>query len=289
MGWAKTFTFLGITWLAFAPGHTAGKGNTDEKSSELAVKIYDGYLIVAEGSVAELHGLSFLLDTGASYSAIDRRVAEKLGLPRGRARVINFDKTVALEWCEVPEVAYGPEHASNVRVMIEDLRYLRLSGVRLDGVIGLDLLRRENLLVDYSRKRVVFGTTENAGMHAVPMSMDTISLRVGVELAGRPVWMIVDTGSGGTVLYADRLEAMLADYRAEGRTIGRSLGGAVESQLAIVPRLRLGGQDLEREVVLVRVPGGGMLPDVAGYLGPASLEARQIAFDFATGQLLWTK
>jgi Aspartyl protease len=289
MGWAKAFTLLGITWLAFAPGHTAGKSNTGEESSELAVKIFDRYLIVVEGSVAELHGLSFLLDTGASYSAIDRSVAERLGLPRGRANLINFDKTVTLEWCEVPEVAYGPEHASNVRVMIEDLRYLRPSGVWLDGVIGLDLLRRKNLLVDYSRKRAVFGTRENAGMHAVPMRVDAISLRVGVELAGRPVWMIVDTGSGGTVLYADRLEAMLADYRVEGRTIGQSLGGAVESQLAFVPRLRLGGQDLEREVVLVRAPGGGMLPDVVGYLGPASLEARQIAFDFVASQLLWTK
>jgi len=126
-------------------------------------------------------------------------------------------------------------------------------------------------------------------MCAVPMRADAILLRVGVELGGKSIWMIVDTGTRETVMYRDRIESMLADYRVEGRTMGRSLGGAVESQLAVVPRLRLGGKDLEREVMLVRAPEGPVLPDVAGYLGPVSLKAKQVAFDFEKNQLLWTR
>ena len=289
MGRARSFLFLVIASLTFAPTSASGNSDADAEYREFPIKIYQGYLIVVEGSVGDVQGLSFLLDTGASNSAIDRRVAEKFALPRKRTRVINFDKAVPLESCEVPQLTYGPEHGSHVRLVVEDLSYLRASGVQVDGVIGLDLLRRKNFLVDYARKFVRFGGTENQGMSAVPMRADAILLRVGVELGGKSIWMIVDTGTRETVMYRDRIENMVTDYRVEGRTMGRSLGGAVESQLAVVPRLRLGGKDLEREVMLVRAPEGPVLPDVAGYLGPVSLKAKQVAFDFEKNQLLWTR
>jgi hypothetical protein len=59
--------------------------------------------------------------------------------------------------------------------------------------------------------------------------------------------------------------------------------------MAIMPRLRLGGQDLDREVVLISAPGAKRLSGVSGYLGLASLNAKQVAFDFETNQLLWRK
>jgi hypothetical protein len=75
----------------------------------------------------------------------------------------------------------------------------------------------------------------------------------------------------------------------EGRTGAVSLGGPFENRLAIVPRLRLGGQDLDREVVLISAPGAKRLSGVSGYLGLASLDARQVALSFETNQLLWRK
>ena len=289
MGPARTLLLLGLASLAFLVGQAAPKDSDETESRGMPVKIYAGYLIVVEGSIAGLHRLNFLLDTGASNSAIDCRLADRLELPRRLAKLINFDKAVSVEWSELPELDYGPEHVANVRLMIEDLSYLRAEGVRLDGLIGLDLLRRENFLVDYARKRVVFGAKGSEGMHAVPMGVDSISLRVGVELDGRPAAMILDTGSPGAVFYRDRLEAMLVNYKRGERTVARSFGGAVDSQVALIPRLRLGGQDLNREVVLVRSPGDSMIADVAGYLGLASLEARQIAFDFEKNEFLWKK
>jgi hypothetical protein len=75
----------------------------------------------------------------------------------------------------------------------------------------------------------------------------------------------------------------------EGRAGGMSLGGPLENRMAIMPRLRLGGQDLDREVVLISAPGAKRLSGVSGYLGLASLNAKQVAFDFETNQLLWRK
>jgi hypothetical protein len=279
---------LGTLLLSVVCGAAVGSSR-QLASNEMAIQVYGGFLVVARGSVNNADNLRFLLDTGASNSAIDRRLAERLGLHGQPAKVVDFDKTVALEWTEVQEMTFGPERICNVRVMIEDLGYFRSTGVHVDGVIGLDLLRRESFLVDYARERVVFGPTATSGMPGVPMRADAKSITVEVELDMRPVWMVADTGTRGIVLYEDTLKDLLANYRVEGRSGAVSLGGPLESRIAIVPRLRLGGQNLEREVVLISAPGAKRLSGVSGYLGLAALDAKQVAFSFETNQLLWRK
>jgi hypothetical protein len=279
---------LGTLLLSVVCGAAVGSSR-QLASNEMAIQVYGGFLVVARGSVNNADNLRFLLDTGASNSAIDRRLAERLGLHGQPAKVVDFDKTVALEWTEVQEMTFGPERICNVRVMIEDLGYFRSTGVHVDGVIGLDLLRRESFLVDYARERVVFGPTATGGMPGVPMRADAKSITVEVELDMRPVWMVADTGTRGIVLYEDTLKDLLANYRVEGRSGAVSLGGPLESRIAIVPRLRLGGQNLEREVVLISAPGAKRLSGVSGYLGLAALDAKQVAFSFETNQLLWRK
>ena len=280
---------LGTLLLSVVCGAAVVGTRAQLASNEMAIEVHGGYLAVARGSVNNADNLRFLLDTGASNTAIDCRVAERLGLHGQPAKVINFDKTVALESAEVQEMTLGPERVTNVRVMIEDLEYLGSTGVHVDGVIGLDQLRRQSFLVDYARERVVFGPTPAGAMRSVPMRADAKSLSVEVELDARPVWMVADMGARGIVLYEDTVKDLLAKYRVEGRTGVVGLGGPLENRIAIVPRLRLGGQDLDREVVLISAPGARRLSGVSGYLGLASLDAKQVAFSFETNQLLWRK
>jgi hypothetical protein len=280
---------LGMLLLSVVAGAAVGGTGTQLAGNEMAIAVYGGYLVVAQGSVNNADNLRFLLDTGASNTAIDRRVADRLGLHGQPAKVINFDKTLALEWTEVQEMTFGPERIRNVRVMIEDLGYLRSTGAHVDGVIGLDQLRRQSFLVDYAGERLVFGPTSTVGMRAVPMRADVKSIRVEVELEGRPVWMVADSGARGVVFYEDTVKDLLVNYRVQGRTGELSLGGPLENRIAIVPRLRLGGQDLNREVALVSTPGASRLSGVSGYLGLAALNAKQVAFSFETNQLLWRK
>lgn len=280
---------LGTLLLSIVCTAAVAGSRTELATNEMAIEIYGGYLALARGSVNNAGNLRFLLDTGATNSAIDRRVAERLGLHGQPAKAISFDKTVTLESTEVLEMTFGPERISNVRVMVEDLGYLGSAGLHVDGVIGLDLLRKQSFLVDYARKRVVFGLTARDGMRAVPIRADAKSITVEVDLDTRPVWMVADTGARGIVLYEDTIQDLAVNYRVAARTDGASLGGPLESRVAIVPRLRLGGQNLDTEVVLISVPGAEQLSGVSGYLGLASLDAKQVAFSFETNQLLWRK
>jgi hypothetical protein len=288
----RKWSFLATVVLALAmvTGIARGSAKPDSATDEMRVRIYDGYLIVADGSVNGLPGLRFLLDTGTSVTAIDRRVAKRLGLVGQPTTVLNVDKMVPVEWGSLSEISFGQERATDVPILIEDLRYLHAGKVQVDGIIGLDLLGRRSFLVDYAASRVLFGVTEASGMRSAPLRTDGMTLTVQVELNGRQAWMVADTGVRRTILYERGLEtASETTYRVLGSVTTHSMGGSVENRMASISELRVGGQYLNTEALFVKPPTTGKLADVAGYLGPAELHAKQVLFDFESNQLRWKK
>jgi predicted aspartyl protease len=278
-----------LSLLSVAWPEANGRDRATIASNEMPIELYDGYMAVARGSANGITNLRFLLDIGASDSAIDRRVAERLGLESKPITVTSFDKTIESNWAGLSELTFGPKRAFNVPVIVEDLSFFDRMGVHIDGVIGLDQLRRQSFVVDYARKHVSFGPVATAGMRSAPMLVNGKVIRVEMELDGRRVWMAADTGAPISVFYEDALKELAVSYRLEGRMDWISVIGRVDSRIAIVPRLRVGEQDLRGEVVLVNVPESRRLSGVSGYLGVASLESKEIAFDFENNQFLWKK
>ena len=272
------FLLLAVT---LADAKTKGKRD----ANELSMNVVGGYLIVVQGSIGDRHTLNFLLDTGATTSAIDRDLAERLNLPTHSSEMVSFDKTLQVQWCVLPELVFGPEHATNLKVVVQDLHYLHTSGVAVDGVIGWDLLRRHSFRLDFANKRVVFGAISATEGHSVPSRETPLCLAVPIDLDGRELWMIADTGMRGTMFYKPQLEA--TSYQWQASISGRSAGGSVESQLVLVPRLRIGTRDLDRQVYVVGPPNSALLGGIAGYLGIASLNAKQVTFDLDRGVLAW--
>jgi hypothetical protein len=285
MGTGKVWAILVAAFLLWAAAHADAKTRGKLHANELPMNVVGGYLIVVQGSIGDRTNLTFLLDTGATTSAIDRTLAQRLNLPTRSSQMVSFDKTLQVQWCILPELAYGPERATNIKVAVEDLRYLHSSGVAVDGVIGWDLLRRHSFRLDFVNKRVVFGAISATEGNSVPFRESSLCLTVPINLDGRELWMIADTGMLGAMFYQPQLEA--TSYQRQASTSGRSVGGTVESQIALVPRFRIATQDLNRRVYVVRPPNSALLDGIAGYLGIASLNAKQVTFDLDRGVLSW--
>jgi Aspartyl protease len=276
---------LVAAFLSLGTTHADGKTKSKLAANALSMDVVGGYFIVVKASIGDRHDLNFLLDTGATTSAIDRKLAERLNLSTHSSQMVNFDKTLRIQWCVLPELAYGPERAANIKVAIEDLRYLRNSGVAVDGVIGWDLLRLQSFRLDFANKRVMFGASSAIQGHSVPFRENSLFLTVPVNLDGRELWMIADTGMRGAMFYEPQLEA--TSYQRQASITGRGVGGGVESQIALVPRFRIATQDLDRQVYVVRRPNSALLDGIAGYLGIASLHANQVTFDIDRRVLSW--
>jgi Aspartyl protease len=280
--------FVGLFLLSQIATAKARKAPDQSRpADEVSFELVAGYLVVVNGSIGPLRGLKFVLDTGATHSAVSSKIAEQLGLRHVAGKVFNIDKVVQTDWAALPEVEFGPIQANQVPVMITDLDYFKSLGSHVDAVIGLDLLRRKNFSIDFGARKLRFGQLET-GRHSIPMLWDDISLSVQAEANGRLLHVILDSGAPGPMFYEERLENRAVDYRIEEEDYGYRINGVLRLTRGRVRKLQLGGSDLRRTVFLTHSPAKGVMDGVDGFLGLSALNARRINFDFETNTFSWT-
>jgi len=245
-------------------------------SLTMPFELVSGFLVVVNGQIGNLRDMRFILDTGATSSVIDVKVADRLRSPRSAGKVMNFDRRIPVEWTEIPEFRVGPIVAKALRVMVIDLARYSRYGKDVDGVVGLDLLARsEHLSIDYDRRILLFQLANGRLDERAPLR----GFKIPIFVQGAAVQLLVDTGFQGILLYRDRVRKQLPKMRTEGepKEVVESGVRAIEVRL---PGMRIGGPDQVRIVFLIDGPGQGDLPGVDGILGAASLHAKRIDFDF---------
>src|ERR1700739_3614706 len=93
-GWILLLEGLSSSWSQTPSSISARLG---EKSTTLPFHLYWDYLVVVEGSIAGRQNLTFLVDTGASPSVVDRKIAKALHLREQPGKVNLNQKTMAKE------------------------------------------------------------------------------------------------------------------------------------------------------------------------------------------------
>ena len=252
-------------------------------SPTIPVELVSDFLVVIRGQIGDLDGLKFIVDTGATHSAIDRKVADRLHLQRRAGEVMNFDRHIPVEWADIPELRVGPIRAKAVRVMVIRLAEYSVLAENVDGIIGLDLLSRsKKFTIDYEKRTLSFVLAdEAAGDRAF-----SGCLVLPIVIQGLPIHLLVDTGFQGILLYKDRLRKRLPKMRTEGESTKVALGRLRATQVKLAG-VQITGPAVVTTVWLMDGPDKGALPGLDGYLGPASLRAKRIEFDFDARILRW--
>jgi Aspartyl protease len=288
-----TLLFLFLLVVDFRP--STANSLSKAAPNSLHINLYDGYLIVVEGQIGHLRGLRFAVDTGSTRTMIDVNIAHALALPIRPASAFNLDKTLHVSFVTLPEISFGPQTGLNLNVLVADLAHVRPGGSKVDAILGLDLLAQTSLRIDFVHKQIYFGedpptlsTNPHLRGYSVPLQSEANSIQVNLEVGDRSVAMILDTGMPGILFYEDKLDAFAASYSLEATTAGHSIAGAIDSQIAVVPRLRLGSIDLDRRVRLLH-SDTSIQNHAAGYIGLSALSPKEVNFDFANHQFSWKK
>jgi|GEM_PF-2723027 len=158
------------------------------------------------------HFFAFLIDTGASTSIVDKKVAQAVGLKEGcpSELVLSNGKRIQGALSTLPILSIGSFAIKNVPAMlIEKLKPLSSGAPNsFHGVLGTDLLSRFNILIDYQTKKIVIskrameqGATFLSGsklLAEIPFlfSPQGLLLLKG-SLQSKEVFFIYDTGFGG--------------------------------------------------------------------------------------------
>jgi len=257
------------------------------RQCELPFRTYRDYLVVVQGSLGGKLRRKLIIDTGTDPSVIDRRVAQELHMAGAAGTLAVHDRVVDAEQAVLPSVRIGTLRAESLPVLIRDLGFLQKDlGIRIDGVIGLDVLSLSNFSIDYTTRRITFGVAPVYGSSAPYQSTPPHWLTVTMEVDGVPIHLLLDTAASGLILFQSRIRNRL-QLISLGARMSSNLGGEVRLQRVILGTTKLGETDFGQKNAFVVEDQDDETREFDGLLGPSALGLKQIAFDFERHTLSW--
>jgi predicted aspartyl protease len=284
--WYLSLACLGLLFPSPSKADVQDVAPEAASRGELPFQLAAGYLIQVDGRIGAQTDLKFILDTGATISIIDQKIADKLKLDQHPAESFNFDRKLKWASATLPELQFGPVHATNIAVLIGRLSEYSEFAKKADAIIGMDLLKFSNFSIDFDNHKIT--------LHP---SMQKVSLAAGdpllqcpileVQVQGHPIRLIVDSGLRGIVLYEARLRTRVPGLRTTGHIADATLGGRIQAKQATLPDVLFGKMNRDVTVLLVPSPAPETLPGIDGIIGVAALKAHRINFDFLNRTLDW--
>lgn len=282
---------LTFNQFVFAASLPSQAGNDDQtQTSEASLgstrfTLYRDYLIVVKGSAGASNKLNFLVDTGADPSVLDRKLAAKLELQEQAARIAVLNQTVVGGRAVLPHLEIGPIRINNLPVLVEDLSFLEKAlQVRIDAVIGPDVLGQNGFTIDYKSREIHFGDPP-AMPFSVPLQLDHHFVTVDVRLNAQPFRLLVDTGASSLMLFATRVQGRTFDLRVQELKSSVNLAGQFDRKRVLLHDVSINTLGLGQQTAFVvddqKDPGR----DFDGLLGPVALGLTKVAFDFRHGTL----
>jgi predicted aspartyl protease len=236
-----------------------------------------------------------VVDSGAQFSAIDRGLAERLGLKPTPLPLLAFGvsgkpsvtHTVALDLA-LPGVQLIGMRAAT-------LELLALSGAisrPFAMLIGRDVLQAMTADIDWPGARVRFlqpgAFQPPAGARAAPTRSHGGALMTAVSIEGAaPIDVMVDTGATSEIALSEPVARKLGLLNGRPMSLGRSvsLGGVGQDRVVHAQEVDFAGRKLaDVEVQVFKPSAPAPLPD--GLLGVGILKHYRVGLDLNAG-VMW--
>jgi hypothetical protein len=211
-------------------------------------------------------------------------MAKKLGLLGSAEQVSVMNRAIDVERVRVPKVQVGPVAADAFEMVTADLGTIEQAlHARLDAVIGLDLLARQNFAIDYRGKKLLFGSAVQSADSATFQRKHAAGgtyVLVPMESGGEKFQMLLDTGTKDITLFRPRLKGSLRQIRLSSEDVTVNAGGSSQINKVVIPLVRLGSISRKQQDAYVWTTPEADLRDFDGMLGPTALGAIVVGFDF---------
>lgn len=231
---------------------------------------------------------SFLLDTGAPYSAIDEVLVSELGL---EASLVRSPDDKLPRYLAVATLEVGGERCEIPRLYsVAMTQFSNAAGLRIGGILGNDFLRSHTVRIDYEARRVEIGEA-SAYSHdgrgvVLPVSpVDYVYLMVtAMPDDGEEYGLVamLDSGFNGPVQLCDEFVEELELTRSPAGLL-TSLVGEKRADTVRLAVFRLGGFSFEGCTVVTEmdIPTG-----VGASIGSELLSRFTVTFDFARRRVI---
>ena len=232
---------------------------------------------------------NFVVDSGADTSVVGLRIARDLQLPLGTPAILNsMTARNIVDRVRVDQLTLG---SSTVRAL--QLPALREGDLGGDGMIGIDALVEQRLMMDFER-RLIKVEDARIPVRSYPGEIVVIARRqrgqlilTHVRAAGLPLDAVIDTGSQVTIGNLALRDRLIRGNRDKFVTVPVTgvTGAKINLQIAKIAELQLGPVRLrDVPIAFADVPPFkmfGLSEEPALLLGTDLLESfRRISLDF---------
>ena len=250
-----------------------------EASGTVPFDLYRGSFIVAHASIGPLKNLNFLLDTGTSRAVLDSHIAKKLDLRgEGPSGIVVLGGSVQGEQASLVSFELGPVQRTNLRVITADLSvFNRNLPVRIDGIVGLDVLGQIPFVIDYSAGVIRFGSAPPLPV-SIPLRLDRGLAVFDAEVDRTPVHLLFDTGASALILFTKA-----EPQNAEGAK------GDFDGKQVWLRIVKLGPEEFRQQPALVSHNPTLAQYGFDGLVSPAALGISRISVDVQRGVLSFSR
>jgi hypothetical protein len=252
--------------------------------SEIHFRSPHGSSIVVPVYMNENGPFDFLLDTGSTITFIDPELLRslKLDVIEGGTVTALTGKT-AIPLAIAQTVSVGPLIQSKVELGARDLTGLHEMDSKIRGVLGQNVLRNADYLIDYHNRTIEFdfggslaavldGERINTIRLETPDNPNYWNTEVPVKLAEsnpHELNLILDTGSASLVLFSDSLDLARLSKRASLPMSMKDDNGTSKSVAGYPAQIHVGRISLDVEAHVMAIgfkglPVNGLLP-TAGF------------------------
>jgi predicted aspartyl protease len=241
---------------------------------------------------------NFWLDTGSSLTMLASDVASDLGispLVNDTLEIVTSTGRVRAQPALIPQLILGPLAVDNEPAMIVNETMMQMreprstgptSPVKIDGIIGFDIIRELDLELDYGdgvlrlRNPATSRPDQNRNMYWVGLPVIQIMSTDGI-----PLHFGLDTGAQLTFVTETLLDKLqLQPARMESRRVG-GLGGELSLRAPVLPDLKVlvRGFPILFRGAFVRAPVYQVLASLDGVLGGDVWNSGIVRIDMTNG------
>jgi predicted aspartyl protease len=236
----------------------------------------------------------FLIDTGSERTVLSRQLAQSIGLAAsGNGVVVGVAGSQTVELVDVDEISLGKRTYYTLTAPL-----LEATHIGADGIVGLDSLQDQRVLIDFHANRIAIGDASSLGgtkgfeivVKARRRSGQLIMTNAIID--GVATDVVLDTGSDSSIGNLALRKAMARRAKAEQTTLFSVTGQALDADIVIASTIEVEGMQIHNTpLAFADSPAFHRLELVkrpAILLGMAQMRMfRRVAIDFATRRVLF--
>lgn len=230
----------------------------------------------------------FLVDTGAQNTVISNELATRLALAHtARARLIGTAGESLVDIVRLDGLTLGTRSFDGLFAPL-----LRQQDIGADGVVGLDSLQRQRVMLDFRRNLMTIDDADSVrdtGFDIVVRARRRSGqlIMTDATIDGVRVDVVIDTGSNGTIGNLALATALQRHGKLTETTLQSITGQTIAANIGVARELVIGPMRLsEVSIAYAAAPPFaylGLSRRPAIFLGMAELRAfRRVAIDFAS-------